>query len=70
MRRLPRRFNGWIQAQPRPASIIVGIGAGLLLFALATVLTHDVVWGMLRGISTAIAIGFALYSVGTWDRGW
>jgi hypothetical protein len=37
---------------------------------LATVLTHDVVWGMLSGISTAIAIGFALYSVGTWDRGW
>jgi hypothetical protein len=25
---------------------------------------------MLSGISTAIAIGFALYSVGTWDRGW
>jgi len=70
MRRLTQRYNAWVRAQPRSAGIISGITAGLLLFAVTTAATNDFFWGVLSGISTAIATGLAMYSVGTWDRGW
>jgi hypothetical protein len=69
MRRITRRLNAWARAQPRRASIAAGITAGLLLFAMATIATHDLIWGMLSGLSTGIATGVALYSSVTWERG-
>jgi hypothetical protein len=70
MRRMTRWFNAYVRAQPRRAGVIFGIAAGLLLFAAAITVTHDLSWSLFGGISAAIGIGVALYSTGTWDRGW
>ena len=70
MRRMARWFNAYVQAQPRRAGIIFGIAAGLLLFTATIAITHDVTWSLFGAISAAIGIGLALYSIGTWDRGW
>jgi hypothetical protein len=70
MRRMTRRFNAYVRAQPRRAGIIFGIASGLLLFAATATVTQDVSWSVFSGLSTAIGVGLALYSIGTWDRGW
>jgi hypothetical protein len=67
---MTRWFNAYVQAQPRRAGIIIGIASGLLLFVATIAVTHDVAWSVFGGISAAIGMGLALYSVGTWDRGW
>jgi hypothetical protein len=59
-----------VRTFPDKEFLFEGIAAGLALFPMAMIATHDLVWGLLGGLSTGIATGIGLYSSVTWDRGW
>jgi hypothetical protein len=69
MRRVTRQFTAWARTKPRRASFITGIVAGLLFFTMTTTASHDLIWGLFSGLSTAIVTGTSLYSSSTRDRG-